>query len=81
MGQVQRPIRIISDKKMPRKFKIKLHMTVIRPVLLYGTECWTVGKKEEKIFEKTEMKMFRRIKGKTLRDKVECGHQKGAKSE
>ena len=45
-------------------------MTVIRPVLLYGAECWTVGKKEEQILEKTEMRMLRRIKGTTLGDKV-----------
>ena len=45
-------------------------MTVTRPVLLYGAECWTVEKKEEQILEKTEMRMLRRIKGVTLRDKV-----------
>ena len=33
--------RVISDKKMPRKLKINLYMTVIRPVLLYGAECWS----------------------------------------
>ena len=55
---------------MPRKLKIKLYMTVIRPVLLYGAECWTVRKKEEQILEKTEMRMLRRIKGVTLRDSV-----------
>ena len=61
---------VISDKKMPRKLKIKLYMTVIRPVLLYGAECWTVRKNEEQILEKTEMRMLRRIIGVTLRDKV-----------
>ena len=45
-------------------------MTVIRPVLLYGAECWTVRKKEEQILEKTAMRMLRRIKGVTLRDRV-----------
>ena len=55
---------------MPRKLKIKLYMIVIRPVLLYGAECWSVRKNEEEIFEKTEMRMLRRIKGVTLRDKV-----------
>ena len=45
-------------------------MTVTRPVLLYGAECWTVRKKEEEILEKTEMRMLRRIKGVTLRDRV-----------
>ena len=61
---------IISDKKMPRKLKIKLYMTVIRPVLLYGAECWTAGKKEEQILDKTEMRMLRIFKGVILRDKV-----------
>ena len=55
---------------MPRKLKTKLYMTVIRPVLMYEAECWAVGKKEEQILEKTEMRMLRRIKGVTLRDKV-----------
>ena len=55
---------------MPRKLKIKLYMIVIRPVLLYGAECWSGRKNEEEIFEKTEMRMLRRIKGVTLRDKV-----------
>ena len=53
---------VISDKNMPRNFKIKLYMTVIRPVLLYGAECCTVRKKEEQILEKTEMRMLRRTK-------------------
>ena len=53
----------ISDKKMPRKLKIKLYMTVIKPALRYGAECWTARKKEEQILEKTEMRMLRRIKG------------------
>ena len=61
---------VISDKNMPRKLKIKLYMTVIRPVLLDGAECWTVRKKKEQSLEKTEMRMLRRIKGVTLRDKV-----------
>ena len=55
---------------MPRKLKIKLYMIVIRPVLLNGAEFWTVRKNEELILEKTDMRMFRRIKGVTLRDKV-----------
>ena len=69
MGQVAR--LVIGYKNMLRKVKIKLYMTVIRPELLYGAECWTVRKKEEQILEKTEMRMLRRIKGVTLTESVE----------
>ena len=43
-------------------------MCDIKPILLYGAECWTVRKKEEQILEKPEMRMLGRIKGVTLRD-------------
>ncbi|GFR73861.1 endonuclease-reverse transcriptase HmRTE-e01 [Elysia marginata] len=61
---------VIADKKIPTKLKTKLYTTVVRPVILYGAECWTTGVKEENILEKTEMRMLRRIKGVTLKDKM-----------
>ena len=60
---------VIGDKRMPRRLKTKLYTTIIRPVLLYGAESWTVGKKEERMLEATEMRMLRRIKGVTLKDR------------
>ena len=47
-----------------------LYTTVVRPVILYGAECWTTGVKEENILEKTEMRMLRRIKGVTVKDEM-----------
>ena len=61
---------VIADKKIPVKLKVKLYTTVVRPVLLYGAECWTGGSKIERLLEATEMRMLRRIKGVTLKDKV-----------
>ncbi|XP_047476374.1 uncharacterized protein LOC125030385 [Penaeus chinensis] len=55
---------VISDRKMPRKLKMKLYSTIIRPVLLYVAEVWTMG-----ILEATEMRMSRRIKYVTLRER------------
>ena len=43
---------------------------MVRPVILYGAECWTTGVKEENILERTEMRMLRRIKGVTVKDKM-----------
>ena len=61
---------VIEDKKLPTKLKTKLYTTVVRPVILYGAECWTTGVKEENILEKTEMRMLTRIKGVTVKDKM-----------
>ena len=61
---------VIADKKIPAKLKTKLYTTVVRPVILYGAECWATGVKEENILKKTEMRMLRRIKGVTVKDKM-----------
>ena len=71
---------VMYDRKIPRKLKSKLCKEVIRPVLLYGAESWAVGKKEEELVARTEMRMLRRIVGVTLMNKEknekiskECG--------
>ena len=61
---------VISDKKMSRKLQIKLSMTVIGQGLHYGAECWTVGKKEEEIFEKTEMTLRYKVKSVNIRKEL-----------
>ena len=38
---------VICDRKILRKLKYTMYKCVIRPVLLYGAECWAVGKEEE----------------------------------
>ncbi|XP_063600670.1 uncharacterized protein LOC134776847 [Penaeus indicus] len=60
---------VISDRMMPRKLKVKLYSSIIRPVLLYGAEVWRMRKEEERILEATERRMLRRIKGVTLRER------------
>lgn len=61
---------VIQDKRVPRKLKVKLYKTVIRPVLLYGAEIWTLKKKYKQLLETTEMRMLRRIKRVTIRNRV-----------
>ena len=63
---------VICDKRMTRKLKIKctsMYKTMVRPILLYGAECWTVRKKEN-MLEKMEMRIFRRITAVTLQDRL-----------
>ena len=63
---------VIYDKRMPRKLKVKLYKAVIRPVLTYGAEMWTLRTKEENALEATEMRLLRRLKGVTLLDLIRC---------
>ena len=60
---------VINDKRMPRKLKVKMYETVIRPVLLYGLVIRALTRKEEKKLETTEMRMLRRIMRVTWRDR------------
>ncbi|MBN3326183.1 MASP2 protease, partial [Atractosteus spatula] len=47
-----------------------MYKTVIRPVLLYGAECLAVGKREENLMRRTEMRMLRWILQISMKDKI-----------
>jgi len=44
---------------MPVWIKGKVYKTMIRPVMIYGAGAWALRKKEEKLLERTEMRMLR----------------------
>ena len=59
---------VICDKKVPVKLKHKIYRTVIRPTMTYGADCWTMKKEDEKLMNKTEMRMLRWIQCVSLRE-------------
>ena len=61
---------IITDKRIPMRLKAKVYTTVVRPVLIYGSECWGLKKKDQRKLLTTEMSMLRKMLGVTLRDKI-----------
>ena len=38
---------VVCDKIIPRRLKMKIYKTVVRPVMIYGAETWALRRKEE----------------------------------
>jgi len=56
-------ISLFRSRLLSKATKIILYKTVIRPVVSYGAEAWTLTKKEEQAMLIFERKIFRRIYG------------------
>jgi hypothetical protein len=61
---------VLCDRKMPIKMKARIYKTVVRPVALYGTECWPTTKKIQDMMHAMEMNMLRWSLGHTRLDKI-----------
>jgi hypothetical protein len=62
-------ISLFRNRLLSTATKIRLYETIIiRPVITYGAETWTVTKKEEQDLLIFERKIFRRIYGPKYED-------------
>ncbi|EYB93809.1 hypothetical protein Y032_0178g644 [Ancylostoma ceylanicum] len=61
---------ILCDRRCSRVLKGKIYRTVVRPAMMYGSECWPVTKAHERMLNTAEMRMLRWACGFTRRDKV-----------
>ena len=61
--------RLLKDRHVPKKAKLLIHMTILRPILLYG-RSWILTKKLKSKITAADMKVLRLVKGETRRDRV-----------
>jgi len=59
---------VFRPQKALKKTRIKLYNTLVRPVLLYGSETWTVKASDARRITAAEMKYMRRTAGYTWTD-------------
>ena len=60
---------LATGPTITRKTKITIYKTIIRPVVTYGSETWTLIKSAENILNTWERKVLRRIFGPTKDEK------------
>ena len=71
----------LDHKKTLKKTRIKLYNTLALPVLLYGSETWTVKASDARRITAAEMKYMRRTVGYTWdRLQNKCTNCKGVKN-
>ncbi|KAL6498241.1 hypothetical protein OROGR_028638 [Orobanche gracilis] len=61
---------VLCDKKVPLKLNGKFYRAVVRPAMLYGSECWAMKKSLESKLEAAEMRMLCWSCGRTLLDRI-----------
>jgi len=59
---------VFRPKKTHKKTRIKLYNTLVLPVLLYGSETWTINASDARRITAAEMKCMRRTAGYTWTD-------------
>lgn len=61
---------VVCDRRIPTKLKGIIYKSIIRPVLLYGSECWPTLSRHTQELHVTEMKMLRWMCGVTRADRI-----------
>ena len=61
---------LMKDRNIPRKVKTLIYISILRPILTYGHESWTLTTKTRSQLQAAEMKVLRLIKGVTRLDRL-----------
>ena len=62
---------VLCDKRISKRLRGRVYHRVVRPAMLYGSECWPVTMTQESMLGVTEMRMLKSMFGVTRRDRCE----------
>ena len=60
---------LLKDRHIPKECKITIYRSILIPILMYGSEIWSLTSKTESKLEAAVMRVLRLIKGVTRRDR------------
>ena len=58
------------DEYIPRECKVTIYNTILKPIIVYGCEAWSLTTKTESKLQAREMRVLRLIKGVTRRNHI-----------
>ena len=61
---------LLKEKQIPRDVKTTIYSTILKPILIYGGECWSLTAKTSSRLQAAEMKILRTIRGVTRMDRL-----------
>ena len=61
---------LLKDRNIPRKVKLIIYTTILRPILTYGHESWTLTSRTRSKVQAAVVKVLRLIKGVTRMDTI-----------
>ena len=64
---------VLCDKRVPVGLKDKVYRMVVRPTVLYGSECWPLKRTQVQRLTVAEMRMIRWMCGYTRIDRIRNG--------
>ena len=60
---------LLKERGIPTEVKVLIYKTILRSILLYGSECWAMNRVHKSRIEAAEMRLLRVIRGVSLRER------------